>query len=148
MDSEIHLQLEAEPNQDEIDFVIQGLFRYNLQFAPGDEYNRLFITLRDGSGQLVGGLVGGTYWGWLHIDILWMEEDARGRGWGSALLEAAEQEALRRGCHAVNLDTMSFQALPFYERHGYSVFGILEDHPIGHTRIFLQKKLASAVSDA
>ena len=148
MNLEIHLQLEEDPRQDEIDFVIQGLLHYNLQFAPGDEFKRLFISLRDGAGQIVGGLVGGTYWGWLHIDYLWLAEAFRGQGWGSAILLEAEQETLRRGCHSISVDTMSFQALPFYQLRGYTVFGKLDDHPIGHTRYFLQKKLASPVSDA
>ena len=142
MKDSIQLQVEAEPRQDEIDYVIQGLFRYNLQFAPGDVYRRLFISLRDAQGKVVGGLVGGTYWGWLHIDYLWLEEGLRGRGWGSAILLEAEQEALRRGCHSISVDTMSFQALPFYEQRGYAVFGRLDDHPIGHTRYFLKKKLS------
>jgi len=53
----------------------------------------------------------------------------------------AEEEARRRGCHSVHLDTLSFQALPFYQKHGYAVFGALENHPVGHTRYFLKKKL-------
>jgi hypothetical protein len=41
----------------------------------------------------------------------------------------------------VNLDTMSFQSRPFYEKHGYQVFGVLEDHPLGHNRYFMRKLL-------
>ena len=142
MHPQTHLQLESDPKQDEIDLIVQGLLTYNLQFAPGDEYRRLFIPLRDEQGKIVGGLVGGTYWGWLHIDYLWLEEAFRDQGWGSAILLEAEQETLRRSCHSVSVDTMSFQALPFYEQRGYSVFGKLDDHPIGHTRYFLMKKLS------
>jgi hypothetical protein len=36
---------------------------------------------------------------------------------------------------------MSFQAQPFYEKQGYTVFGVLEDLPDGHKRIFLKKDL-------
>jgi hypothetical protein len=41
----------------------------------------------------------------------------------------------------VHLDTMSFQALPFYQKQGYTVFGILEDLPEGHRRYYLRKDL-------
>jgi hypothetical protein len=35
-----------------------------------------------------------------------------------------------------------FQAAGFYERHGYSVFGVLDDMPLGHKRFFLKRALA------
>ena len=36
----------------------------------------------------------------------------------------------------------SFQARPFYERFGYQCFGVLNDHPLGHTHYFMYKRLA------
>jgi hypothetical protein len=44
------------------------------------------------------------------------------------------------------LETYSFQARPFYERHGYTVFGVLDNHPIGHQRYFMQKALTLGTS--
>ncbi len=40
----------------------------------------------------------------------------------------------------------SFQARPFYERHGYTVFGTLDNYPIGHSRCFMQKAFAVATT--
>ncbi|MDB5536981.1 MAG: Acetyltransferase family protein, partial [Devosia sp.] len=39
------------------------------------------------------------------------------------------------------LDTFSFQARPFYEKLGYSVFGTIPDYPPGGARYFLSKTL-------
>jgi hypothetical protein len=39
------------------------------------------------------------------------------------------------------LDTFSFQARPFYEKLGYHVFGMLENHPAGHQHYFMTKQL-------
>jgi hypothetical protein len=39
------------------------------------------------------------------------------------------------------LDTFEFQALPFYERRGYRVFGTLDGFPPGYRRFYLQKSL-------
>ena len=36
---------------------------------------------------------------------------------------------------------LDFQALPFYEKCGYIIFGALEDYPIGHSRYFVRKSL-------
>lgn len=135
------LQIEADADRSAARQIIQGLENFNRQFAPQDQYNRLVITMRDANNEIMGGLVGGTYWGWLNVDYLWVSEEARGMGFGARILHMAEAEARRRGCHSVHLDTLSFQALPFYQKHGYEVFGSLEDHPVGHTRHFLKKKL-------
>jgi GNAT superfamily N-acetyltransferase len=136
------IELEASPNADDIHTIYDGLSAYNHQHAPNDNYAPLVLALHDPDGKVIGGLVGETYWSWLHVDALWLDESVRGLTFGAKLLQMAEQEALRRGCRHVHLDTMSFQAQPFYEKQGYSVFGLLEDVPDGHQRIFLKKDLA------
>ena len=91
--------------------------------------------------QLVGGITGFTDRGWLRIELLVIQEELRYQRLGTGLLLAAEDEARRRGCHSAWLDTFSFQALSFYERHGYTVFGALEQYPDTHTRYFVRKSL-------
>ncbi|GAB4577911.1 MAG: GNAT family N-acetyltransferase [Anaerolineales bacterium] len=135
------IQVTLSPTADDIRLIEQGLLNYNRQFVEVDGYQRLAVILRDEHQTLVGGLLGDVYWNWLHISVLWLDESVRRQGYGSQMLKLAEEEAGRQGCHSVNLDTMSFQALEFYQRHGYTIFGVLEDHPIGHTRYFLKKKL-------
>ena len=130
-----------KPDLGDVQFIEEGLTTYNLLHAPPDNYQRLVVLLRAEDGALWGGILGNTWWGWLRIDVLWIDEAARGQDWGTRLMEAAEVEAIRRGCHHVFLDTMSFQALPFYLKLGYTVFGQLDDLPVGHVRYFLQKQL-------
>jgi ribosomal protein S18 acetylase RimI-like enzyme len=77
----------------------------------------------------------------MYVDILWVHENHRKKGVGSYLLHKAEEEALRRGCHHVHLDTMSWQAPDFYKKHGYSVIGILPDIPSGNQKYLLMKAL-------
>jgi GNAT superfamily N-acetyltransferase len=133
--------LEENPSETDIEFVRKGLEGFNLRHAPAADHRELILLVRDADGGLAGGLLGETYWGWLHIGILWLDEKIRGQGFGTRLLAAAEAEARRRGCHHAHLDTMSFQALPFYEKQGYRVWGELPDLPLGHRRIFLSKAL-------
>jgi hypothetical protein len=58
-------------------------------------------------------------------------------------LIADEQWGWLSGC----LSTFEFQALPFYEEHGYSTFGTLEDFPTGtgFCRFFMRKNLRDAM---
>ena len=88
----------------------------------------------------MGGLHGYTHWGWLFISHLWVAEALRGQGYGTELVARAEHEAARRGCRRAYLDTYDFQALGFYQKRGYEVFGLLEGFPTGHRRYFLQKR--------
>jgi GNAT superfamily N-acetyltransferase len=117
------------------------LRRYNAPVAGDDGHRLLNVVARDAGGTVIGGLLGGTYWGWLHIDILCVDERYRGLRIGSRLLDAAEAEARRRGCLHAHLDTFEFQAPGFYEKHHYVRFGELDDLPPGHRRIFMRKDL-------
>jgi GNAT superfamily N-acetyltransferase len=141
MEPSFSIAMDESPNPDDVQAVTMGLVQFNRQHVPDDQFDRIAIFLRRADQSLAGGLLGETYWGWLHIDILWLDEQARGQGFGRKLLLTAENEAFRRGCHHVHLDTMDWQALPFYEKQGYSLFGILDDIPLGHKRFFLSKPL-------
>ena len=136
------LAIEDQPSQDDVDVVRDGLYAFNRLHAPDDNHQGLVLFIRRQDGSVAGGLLGETYWGWLHVGILWVDEGLRGRGYGTKLLALAEAEALRRGCRAAYLDTLDFQALPFYARLGYSVWGTLSDFPPGHSRYWVKKDLA------
>ncbi len=114
---------------------------YNKQRAGEDGAQSLCFVLRAPDEEIVGGVIGATYWDWLHIDLMWVKEELRGRGYGHRLLTLAEERARQRGARRAYLDTFSFQAPDFYRRHGYRVFGELPDFPAGHRRYFLTKEL-------
>ena len=101
----------------------------------------LAILMRDSEGRLVGGLIARTYWGWLEIDDLYLDEALRGRGYGRELLRMAEKKARERGCTRVMLRTFSFQAQGFYEKEGYRVVGELGDYPPGATFYWMRKDM-------
>jgi GNAT superfamily N-acetyltransferase len=142
MTASLTITSESAPQPDEIAAVRGGLAAYNRQHASDDVFQPITLFVRDERRDVAGGLLGGTYWSWLYVEILWLSEEIRAHGYGRRLLAEAERLAIARGCIAAQLDTMSFQALTFYERHGYSVFGVLDDFPPGHRKYFLQKPLA------
>ncbi|MBZ0302483.1 MAG: GNAT family N-acetyltransferase [Anaerolineae bacterium] len=136
--------LETNATPEDKQAVLDGLSAFNrsqIGVDASDDMQPLNLFVRANDGTIMGGLLGVTYWNWLYISILWVHEDLRGKAFGTDLLRAAEREAVARGCHSVCLDTMSFQALPFYQKQGYSLYGQLNDFPIGHQRYYLQKKL-------
>lgn len=121
--------------------VLAPLAAYNQAQAGPPSPRPLAVLLRDGEGAIRGGLWGRTSWGWLFVELLAVPEGFRGQGLGAALLARAEEEASRRGCVGVWLDTFSFQAPGFYARQGYVEVGRIEGYPPGHSRVFLRKTL-------
>jgi len=107
---------------------------------PG--YFPVNFVLRGERGDVLGGVLGQLWGGWLQLTHLWVAEVARGVGHGTRLMENAETYARSRGAVGIILETHSFQARPFYERLGYEVFGVLDEYPIGHVKFFLKKTFA------
>ena len=118
-----------------------GISNYNKEQAGDDNSQRLCFALRGPDDEVVGGVTGAIFWDWFHLDLMWIQEDLRGRGYGRQLLEMVEEEARQRGARNVYLDTYSFQAPGFYKKFGYEVFGELEDFPAGHQLYYLRKRL-------
>ena len=129
------------PTEKEIQLVRAALTAFNDGQVGADGHTPISLVEYDENGNVIGGLIGGTYWGWMYVDVLWVDEKHRRQGIGSKLLLEAEEEAVRRGCHHVHLDTMSWQAPLFYQKHGYEVIGVLPDIPRGNQKYLLQKVL-------
>ncbi|MCQ2430830.1 MAG: GNAT family N-acetyltransferase [Clostridia bacterium] len=133
--------LTMHPTKKETDFIRASLTAFNDKAVGADGHTPLELAVYDEAGNVIAGLLGGTYWGWMYVDILWVDEDHRRQGIGSRLLTSAEAEAKNRGCHHVHLDTMSWQAPDFYRKHGYTVIGFLPDIPDGHQKYLMMKQL-------
>lgn len=139
----IAIAVEPHPDYRDANRVIQGLIDFNAMHAGGAAPQDLLVTLRDEEGRVMGGLSGDTWVGWLQVHALWIEEGMRARGRGRALMAAAEQEAISRGCTQAFLETLSFQAVGFYEKLGYTVFSRLDGFPPGGARYALRKTLGA-----
>jgi GNAT superfamily N-acetyltransferase len=137
---ELALSDSAEPGTFEA--IFHGLDEASRGVIGSAAPRLLVIPIRDDAGSTVGGLWAVSLFRWLHVEMMLVPEQMRGRGIGSALMVAAESEARSRGCLGMYVDTFSFQAGPFYEKMGFSQFGVLDDCPPGHRRLFLQKRLA------
>jgi GNAT superfamily N-acetyltransferase len=138
----LDLAIEHNPNPGDLAFLEDQINAYNIAVTGIDDWRALAIFMRGAGGQIVAGVSGGTWAGYLEIKALWVHESLRGQGLGSRLLEVAEHEARARGCVQVLLDTHDFQAIEFYKRLGYAVFGTFEGIGGRYTRYYLRKSLA------
>lgn len=135
------IQMTAQPSERDWQLIEENLDRFNIQSTGYDDYLPLAILVRDAGGTICAGLTAFTWGGTLRIRSLWVQEDLRKQGYGSRLLEAAEQEARNRGCKQAVLETHSFQAPRFYPARGYTVCGVINDNPVGFQQLTFQKCL-------
>lgn len=140
---ELHFDVQQDPDPELVQRVVHRLVAANDRVAPPENHTRL-AAFASADDALVGGALGYTHWDWLFVSHLWVDATRRDKGVGSALMDRIETAAVARGAHAAHLDTYDFQALGFYEKRGYRVFGQLDDYPTGHTRYFLMTTLVQA----
>jgi ribosomal protein S18 acetylase RimI-like enzyme len=131
-------EITDQPSQGNINAIIAGLKRSP---SPVERQAQdLGIFIKD-EGEIIAGLFGQSYWDWLYVKYLWVSEDHQRQGLGRQLMGIAEEEAIRRGCIGIHLNTYSFQAVDFYRKLGYAIFGEIRDYPRGEMRYYLLKQL-------
>jgi len=129
------------PDDDVRKAILEPLTAFNAIRTGPVTTTQFALTLRGSKSGVIGGLWGVLVYDWLYIELVYIPEELRGRGLGTALLGQAEALTADRGCIGVRLDTFSFQAPAFYEKLGYRAFGRLENLPKGHERIYYTKPL-------
>jgi GNAT superfamily N-acetyltransferase len=143
------ITLTSAPADDAIGSIARLITQFNeIGSGRPNDFHPLAVLVSDPeTEEILGGLWAWTSFSVLHIDLLYLPEALRGTGLGRQLIQQAEEEAIRRGCLTAWLDTFSFQAPGFYQRLGYTVFGVIEDYPPGHSRYFLKKSLATRTAE-
>jgi GNAT superfamily N-acetyltransferase len=144
----MRITVDADPRPEDRRVVVDELLAFNVAVLGEPGLVPVGVFLRDADGAVCGGLLARIQWRWMYVEKFWLPAELRGRGAGRRLLRAAEDYARSRGCIGAYLDTFEFQALPFYEKQGYALFGTLEGYPPGYRQFFLRKALAAAADAA
>lgn len=138
------IELDPSPSPQSLQVIRDGLRQHNDKHVLANGDSSFAVFLRDENGRILGGLIAKAGRGWLKIGTLWIDEAMRGQGFGRRLMETAETEGVRHGCHSAYLDTFSFQSPDFYQNLGYEILGTLEAFPDEHKRFFMRKSLKPA----
>ena len=137
----MNFEITDEIDEDSQREIFEGLLSYNLERIEDKNPKDLGVYYKDETGKIVAGLIGTTHGYWLTVKFLWVSESLRGKSIGSEILMQAEQTARERGCKFAFLDTFSFQAPLFYQKHGYQVAFVLEEYPLTGKRYYFSKNL-------
>jgi GNAT superfamily N-acetyltransferase len=140
-----------ESTAEERELIENKLIEFNrkkVPFLQNEDWIVISYVVKDETGQSIAGINAMLYcWNILYIDILYVDDTHRGKGYGKLLLDShserlrqrAESEARQLGGYMCHLDTFDWQAKEFYQQLGYEVFGILENCPPGHNRYYMKK---------
>ncbi len=130
--------------QEDLIEISKNLIIYNnnqVAFTQDPPFTQLNFVIKDHD-KIIGGIIAQiACWEMVEIDALWIDENYRGKGLATNLLEMVENKALEKNCRIAQLDTFDFQAKDFYEKLDYSVFGTIENIPQGHNHYYMKKML-------
>ncbi|OPX55863.1 Acetyltransferase (GNAT) family protein [Oceanospirillum multiglobuliferum] len=122
-------------------FLDEKIAEFNWANWEVSERLPIAAQLKDEAGHIIAGAAGRTFGNWLMLNTLWVSEALRGQNIGSQLLTAVEEAARKRGCKWCLLDTLNFQAKPFYEKQGYQVQWSQDHYPKTGARYYMVKTL-------
>ncbi|MHA2388120.1 MAG: GNAT family N-acetyltransferase [Candidatus Hodarchaeales archaeon] len=134
--------ISISPSEEQMKIVEKGLEDHNKKFPSGEldiPTPDISLVLRDPHGNIIGGVITSMLTGIMHLEVLWIEENYRGRGLGKALVLQAEKIGRAKGYPASQTWTFSFQSPNFYQRIGYKVVGIFDGYTEGITEYVLLK---------
>ena len=127
--------------EQDVDYIESCIKKYNNSLVPYIPTEYLSACIKE-NGEVVGEIMAEIHFGnVLFIDILWVHEKCRGKGYATALMNHIENLGIEKGCKLSHVSTYEFQALSLYEKLGYTVFGYMDDVPLGYKDYYLQKKL-------
>ena len=129
-------------SEEDADYIDDRLVEYNWSKVPRvRDFAWIGRKIVGDDGRLSAGcFVGVNFWNLAFIDMLWVEEDLRGQGFGLALLAQCEAELKENGVRLVIAEARDWNK-GFFEKAGYTLYGTIEDAPRGHGRYLLEKRL-------
>ena len=138
MHHNIEIQHQDHHSADDAAYIRKKFIEFNDRQSGVFPSKELHLFAYGPEQQIIGGLIGDISWGWLHVDVLWVDESYRQNSIGTALMDRAEAEARAMDVQSAYIETTDFQALGFYEKRGYKVFAQLENQPPGHVCYYMK----------
>ena len=137
----MNIEVLENPEQELIDYLDKKIDDFNWANWEVSKRTPLAAQIKNEQGEVIAGAAARSFGDWLLLDTLWVSDELRGQNIGSKLLNAIEESGKKRGCVKCLLDTLNFQAMPFYEKHGYKVQWVQEGYPKTGCKYFMLKEL-------
>ncbi|MFX0055072.1 MAG: GNAT family N-acetyltransferase [Promethearchaeota archaeon] len=136
----------SDPTEEEVKRFKQGLESYNMEKTNG-EYNSPQpwhnLVLKDEKGNVIGGISTSTLYWTQYLEVLWVDENYRGLGYGKDLVIESQRLAKDIGCISSHVYTFSWQAPEFYQAVGYDLLVTYDGYHSGIKEHVLMTRLDS-----
>jgi GNAT superfamily N-acetyltransferase len=136
----------SDPTEEEVKRFRQGLESSNMEKTNG-EFNGPQpwhnLVLKDEKGKVIGGISTSTLYWTQYLEVLWVDENYRGLGYGKALVIEAQRLAKDIGCISSHVYTFSWQAPEFYQAVGYDLLVTYDGYHSGIKEHVLMTRLDS-----
>jgi ribosomal protein S18 acetylase RimI-like enzyme len=137
----MNIEVLENPDQALIDYFNKKIDDFNWANWEVNERVPLAVQIKSKQGEVIAGAAARTFGDWLLLDTLWVSDELRGQNVGSKILKEIEVSGKKRGCIKCLLSTLNFQAMPFYEKHGYKTEWIQQGYPKTGCKYFMVKEL-------
>jgi len=134
--------VDNDPDPEHVRLLQDRLYEFGVRATGIADGEDLAVFLREGDGEVAGGAYGWTWGGTCYIRYLFVPEKMRGQGHGTRIMGVVEQEAARRRCGQIVIETHDFQAPDFYRKLGFAVVAAVDDYPRGHQYFLMLKRLS------
>lgn len=125
----------------DINILMRGLDEQAKEIRGQEPEKPFAFFLYDDDNSIVGGCSGTFYYGCAYIDRIWIEKQYRNIGYGTKLMQAAEEQALANNCKFSILEMMDWGPLEFYKKQGYSIESELHGYHNNSTLYRMRKEL-------
>lgn len=137
----MNIEVLDNPEQEIIDYLNKKIADFNWAHWEVSERSPLAVQIKNDQGEIIAGAAARSFGDWLLLDTLWVADELRGQNIGSEILKKIEASGKKRGCIKCLLDTLNFQAMPFYEKHGYKTQWVQQGYPKTGCKYFMVKEL-------
>ncbi len=126
---------------DQADHIRGCLDEYNDAHIRYDLNGSVQIGMEE-NGTLIAGLLAYvTVYKILYVDIVFVDERYRRKGYGTALIKEMEHRAKEMGVNTIRLDTFDWQGTAFYKALGYREVGSYTNDEDGFSESFFVKRI-------
>ena len=121
--------------------IYEGLRLYGIErIGYSEKYDTTAFVARK-SDIFAGAVVAFSFWGALHIESVYVDNAFRDQGLGTRLMERALTFGREKNFRFAFLETMSFEALKFYQKLGFQLEFTRPGYVYGSSYHYLRKDL-------